>query len=712
MKADRLTDFLVKNKFINTSLQKGGIPKVAGCLEHTAILSQLINEAKREKKNLVVTWLDIANAYGSIPHKVINAALEAAQVPEQMRNLVASYYNDVKIRFTTRDFTTEWQKLEKGIITGCTLSVILFALSMSWLVESVKDETKGPLTSSGQRQTNSRLFMDDIATTTETVPQTKVLLQKLSDKLNWSGMKARPDKCRSLVILKGKVTRRELKINGETITPIQDKPVKYLGKEYRANLSENQQIQEVQKNLKAELKKIDKCKLPGRYKSWMVQYMLLPRLMWPLTIYSIPLSKVTELQRSITAYLKKWMGIPKSFSPDCLYSKTSKIRLPFSCLTEEFKAAKSRSVVTFQESEDPCIKGAEIDIDVGRKANTKIEVLKAKERLKMQEIIGATNKGKEGLGMKKEKFFSKVSTKEQRDMIIKTVREKEEERRLVKMTQLSKQGQNLRWEVPQRQIKANELIRMSDDSLKFLIKSVYDLLPTPANKNQWFGTTEVCLLCGENATLNHILTGCKVALSQGRYKWRHDKVLREIAHSIDIKIKQNEKHQGMKRRWIQFVKAGEKGTKERFHQESYLSAATDWKLTVDLNGGLKVPGEVCVTNLRPDIILVSKKTKQMAIVELTVPSEDRIEISGELKRNKYEKIVTEGRQTGWNVRCWSVEVGCRGFPAMSLSSFLKDIGYPGAERKKVLEKIGSTAESASKSLWKASHFKQWGQRKQ
>ena len=109
---------------------------------------------------------------------------------------------------------------------------------------------------------------------------------------------------------------------------------------------------------------------------------------------------------------------------------------------------------------------------------------------------------------------------------------------------------------------------------------------------------------------------------------------------------------------------------------------------------------------------MSKKTKQMAIVELTVPSEDRIEVSGELKRSKYEKIVNEGRQKGWNVRCWSVEVGCRGFPAMSMSSFLKDIGYPGGERKKVLEKIGSIAENASKSLWKASHFKQWGQRKQ
>ena len=133
--------------------------------------------------------------------------------------------------------------------------------------------------------------MDDITTTTETVPQTRCLLQKLSEKLKWAGLKARGDKCRALVIVKGQVQRRELRINGELITSIQDKPVKYLGKEYKATLNEKEQIQEVQRNLKAELKKIDRCRLPGRYKSWIVQHMLLPRLMWPLAIYNIPLKR-------------------------------------------------------------------------------------------------------------------------------------------------------------------------------------------------------------------------------------------------------------------------------------------------------------------------------------------------------------------------------------------------------------------------------------
>ena len=104
----------------------------------------LIREANKEKKSLVVTWLDIANAYGSIPHKLIMKSLSEAHIPNDVIQLVESYYKDARIRFATRNFTTEWQRVEKGIITGCTLSVVLFSLAMTWIVMSVKKETKGP----------------------------------------------------------------------------------------------------------------------------------------------------------------------------------------------------------------------------------------------------------------------------------------------------------------------------------------------------------------------------------------------------------------------------------------------------------------------------------------------------------------------------------------------------------------------------------------
>ena len=104
---------------------------------------------------------------------------------------------------------------------------------------------------------------------------------------------------------------------------------------------------------------------------------------------------------------------------------------------------------------------------------------------------------------------------------------------------------------------------------------------------------------------------------------------------------------------------------------------------------------------------MSKKTKHVGVVELTVPNEDRIEVSGEIKRKKYEQIVQEGRRNGWRVRVWAVEVGCRGFPAVSMSSFFKDLGFRGSEKKKAIDRLSKTAEDASNSLWRASHFKNW-----
>ena len=120
--------------------------------------------------------------------------------------------------------------------------------------------------------------------------------------------------------------------------------------------------------------------------------------------------------------------------------------------------------------------------------------------------------------------------------------------------------------------------------------------------------------------------------------------------------------------------------------------------------------EVADTHLRPDMLLMSRSTRRMAVIELTVPSEERIEVSSELKKMKYEGLKTEGKTKGWTVTVWAVEVGCRGFPASSLATLLKDIGIAGGERRRRLKRIGEAAERASKSIWNWSKTKEWGQK--
>lgn len=159
--ARQLTDYLLK--IINTS-----VPKVLGCLEHTGVVTQLISKARENKGDLAVLWLDLANAYGSIPHKMVEEALN--RHPKKSRDLILDYYANFSLRVSSGSTTSDWHKLEKGIITGCTISVILFSLTSNMLVKSAEVQCRGPLTKSGVRQPPIRAFMDDLMVTTTSVP--------------------------------------------------------------------------------------------------------------------------------------------------------------------------------------------------------------------------------------------------------------------------------------------------------------------------------------------------------------------------------------------------------------------------------------------------------------------------------------------------------------------------------------------------------------
>lgn len=71
--AQQLTEFLMKNAYTDTSVQKGGIPGVAGWLEHTRVVNQLIQEARESKGDLAALWLEQMNAYGSITQACQNS---------------------------------------------------------------------------------------------------------------------------------------------------------------------------------------------------------------------------------------------------------------------------------------------------------------------------------------------------------------------------------------------------------------------------------------------------------------------------------------------------------------------------------------------------------------------------------------------------------------------------------------------------------------
>ena len=155
--------------------------------------------------------------------------------------------------------------------------------------------TRGPKTESGIYLPSSRGFMDDLTFTTATHVQARWMLAALTDVASWGRMKFKTVKSRSLVIKKGQMTERfKLYVQNEEIPSIVANPIKCPGKWFDASLHDRDNVRKLERQVEDGLKKIDRCRLPGKFKAWLYQHALPPRLVWSLMLYEVPNTSTGE----------------------------------------------------------------------------------------------------------------------------------------------------------------------------------------------------------------------------------------------------------------------------------------------------------------------------------------------------------------------------------------------------------------------------------
>ncbi|GFN84933.1 polyprotein [Plakobranchus ocellatus] len=134
----------------------------------------------------------------------------------------------------------------------------------------------------------------------------------------------------------------------------------------------------------------------------------------------------------------------------------------------------------------------------------------------MKEVIGQTQTDRRGLGSTTVKWWSKTEGNEKRDMIIDEIRNKEDSIREHKAVQQPQQGQWTNWDTAiQRSLTWNDIWHMAPLRISFLIL----ILPSNANLVRWGKKDDLtCPLCQGRQTTEHVLSSCKVALSEGRYR--------------------------------------------------------------------------------------------------------------------------------------------------------------------------------------------------
>ena len=702
MVSSRLYKHLViSNNIIDTSMQKGSIQKMAGVWEHTAMVWEGLKDARKRRKSMVVLWLDLANAYGSVPHKLIEFALRRYGVPSVWIDLILSYYNGLWSRTRGGELFSDWFLYEIGIFAGCTISVILFLAAFNIFLEFVSrlDVPRYQL-ENGNYLPLLRGFMDDLSAMTTNVMAGNLVLSELDKVLAWARMKPKAPKSRSCVIKSGRsMNVAPFTVRGEVIPSIQSNPVKTLGRIIDGSLTDRKSRGELFKKVVDGLVLIDRSVLTGVMKLFTYQFVFLYRICWPLMIYEIPLSWVEDLEPKINKFLRKWLGLHKSLSSVALYCKDTPCPLPLSSIITEFKKRKAGAYLQLKESRDSTVSENVPNLYTGRKWRVEKAVADAEADISISHIVGYTQRGTKGFGS-----FGRVKEVTHRKEVTNAIGQSDNKLLFTKAAQQTLQGKWTRWEnIIQRDMSFSRLLRSSPQMLSFTLGVTFETIASPTNLKRWgLSDDESCCLCdAKRCTLSHVLSACKTSLTGGRYRFRHDLVLKAICHSIQSFINLSRKYpKPIPPEGVPFVKEGSTvAPRKRCDPLGLLGDCNDWHLLADIDKQLKFPSHIFVTLLRPDIVIYSNARRILIMIELTCPCEQNIGSAHVSKTSKYSYLIAMCQKAGWVVHFFAVEVGARGYASVSLKICFSKLGLSGRKLKEAINDASLAASKGSFWIW-------------
>ena len=137
--ADRLTKFLTANKLIDPTLQKAFLPGINGCIEHNIVMDEIIKDAKQRKKTCYVTFLDLEDAFGCVPHSLIDLTLERNFIPPVIRKNFHNLYTHSSAAVQTSKWKSETFKFKCGVFQGDPISPVIFLQVFNPILQKLQE---------------------------------------------------------------------------------------------------------------------------------------------------------------------------------------------------------------------------------------------------------------------------------------------------------------------------------------------------------------------------------------------------------------------------------------------------------------------------------------------------------------------------------------------------------------------------------------------
>ena len=495
--------FLATNNLIEHNIQKGFTPGVSGTLEHTAQMADIINKARIKQRSLVISLLDLKNAFGEVHHNLIQTVLDYHHIPDHIKFLIKSLYTDFKTSIITAEFSTPFISVGRGVLQGDCLSPLLFNLCFNTFIQHIKAEKyrQFGFWCKLLNPIHWFQFADDAAVVSGLESENQHLLNRFTLWCKWSDMIIRVDKCITFGIKKlaSKSVQYlpKLLINTDVIPCVKiGESFCYLGRFFDFGMSNLQHMSELTSTVTELMSEIDLKPIHPKNKLHLYSRFVLSKVSWHLTVADLSKTWIIEsLDSVVNSYIRKWLEIPISGTLSNVFLARNKFGLNIippsikftqcqSVLRKALKSSKNESVKHLWKSSS---NHTNIQYDVFKSTKEVLKNFRSNQEDRLQNDL-----------LSQGFFFSNI-------------------------LKFSLSSLHSTWSTTHANLPKN--------IFNFAIRYINNTLPTRKNLFKWgLSTTSECSYCYCSESLCHVVAGCQQYLVS--FTWRHNSVLNFLASSI------------------------------------------------------------------------------------------------------------------------------------------------------------------------------------
>ncbi len=100
-------------------------------------MAHIINKARTKQRSLIITLLDLKNAFGEVHHNLIYEVLDYYHIPVHIKDLIRSLYTNFQASVITEQFNPPFVTIGRGVLQGDCLSPLLFNMTFNTFIQRI-----------------------------------------------------------------------------------------------------------------------------------------------------------------------------------------------------------------------------------------------------------------------------------------------------------------------------------------------------------------------------------------------------------------------------------------------------------------------------------------------------------------------------------------------------------------------------------------------